>query len=96
MKAVPGPTSRIVTAYKAQPVVSPVPGVVIRIEHVLRNNPDGNGEVFESDAVAITDALFDALPGGTIHQLLIEMMKRTASELVVPYGGQRKKKMSRS
>lgn len=40
-------------------------------------------EVFGRDAKAIMDVLFNNLPGGTMHQLLIEMLQHKTSLLVV-------------
>ncbi len=54
---------------------------------------DFNGESWEQQAQArfdeqskiIADALFASLPGGTLHALLVEFLRRKTSLLVVNY-----------
>jgi hypothetical protein len=58
----------------------------------LMPRPSRNGDdtiertqrLFAADAKAIADALWDALPGGTISQLCVEMLTRQASLFRVP------------
>jgi len=38
---------------------------------------------FDRQAKIIADALFSSLPGGTVHSLLVELLKRKTSLLVV-------------
>lgn len=41
--------------------------------------------VFQKDASALADAMFAALPGGTIDALISEFLRRRASLFVVPF-----------
>lgn len=44
-----------------------------------------NAAIFKQDAVSLCDVLFDTLPGGTLDQLLVEMLTRKASQFVVRF-----------
>jgi hypothetical protein len=43
-------------------------------------------QVFQKEAFELVDALFNSLPGGTLDEVLAEMMRRKASFFVVPFG----------
>jgi len=82
--------------YKAQRTISNVaiPDVTIQIgpheipERIRGASPQAAMEIardmFAFDAKAIVEALQQSLPGGTIDQILIELLKAKASGLVVP------------
>jgi hypothetical protein len=43
----------------------------------------GGADVFQAQAMKLADALFESLPGGTIHALLIELLRRKHSLFTV-------------
>lgn len=58
-----------------------VPDLVIT---AVRSIQDGDStSTFEDDATAIVDALWDTLPGGTVDQIVIELLQRSARVLKV-------------
>lgn len=44
-----------------------------------------NMAMFQRDAKAVANALYASLPGGTLDQLLREMLERKASQFVVKF-----------
>lgn len=80
---------RQVRVRKAQPMWEGEAGsthvgdLVIIAEDTIKD--DEGREVQRQDAVAIVDALWDTLPGGTLDQILIEFMQRRASLFRVGY-----------
>lgn len=60
-----------------------VPDLTISVVEVIRD--DQGMQTYQEDAKAIVDALWDALPGGTIDQVLIQFMQRRASLFRVGY-----------
>lgn len=82
---------KIIRIYRAQGDIEPV---TIEIHEPLPELADDggidawlavSGERFDQQAKAIVDALFASLPGGTLDRVLVEMLRRTASHLVVSY-----------
>jgi hypothetical protein len=76
-------TDRILRLHKHDGLLrdDPVPSATINIDMQLL--PDSTPGVFEQDAAALVDLLWDTLPGGTIDQVLVELMRRRASVLRV-------------
>lgn len=76
---------------KAQPVLKgkPVESLQIELAHEIEDfNPSMDWqrayqEQYENDAKTLADALINTLPGGTLHQLLIELLKHKVSLLVI-------------
>lgn len=74
--------------HKAQPIghVDQPESVYVSIHETIPDmEPAAKRATFEGDAARLADALFDALPGGTIDQLLAEMLSRRASLLRVRF-----------
>ena len=67
----------------ARPIERPTGA--IQIDKILPRGKQNYGAIFERDGGAIADVLFCCLPGGTLDQLLIEMLQRKASSFVVPH-----------
>lgn len=42
-------------------------------------------EFYQAEGKALANAIFDSLPGGTIDQLILEMLTRRASMFRVPF-----------
>lgn len=80
--------SRICHVNKAQPIsqssragapLGPVEAMAIYIdEEIPASEPAALAATFEADAIRLVDALLDALPGGTVDQLLCELLRRRA------------------
>lgn len=49
------------------------------------NDLEKSWRVYANQAKCIADAIFKALPGGTVDALLVEMLTRKASLLVIPH-----------
>lgn len=66
---------------------NPIEDLLIRISEEMPNHPNTTSAYkdFEKDAKALFIALTDCLPGGTLDQLLLLLLKQKASQFVVPY-----------
>lgn len=69
------------------PEVAPV---LIRIEHEQETPQYGDpafthrtGEMFKADGKALADAIWEACPGGTISELIAELLSRRACQFRV-------------
>lgn len=76
-----------VTAHQAQPVrpTEVVESAQIHIAGTIADSHPDHVAVFASDAMAIADALWRTLPGGTIDRLVAEMLTRSATRLRIPH-----------
>jgi hypothetical protein len=63
----------------------PLNDAYICITKDIESHPGGPSQAFIQDAKLIADVLIEHLPGGTVDQLLIEMLSRKASQYRVPY-----------
>lgn len=85
-----------VYVYKAQPVGASTPeAVTIVIKNELPDRMDrfpqryaDPEDAMNIDARRITEALWEALPGGTLDRLCAELLRRQASRLHVARGGE--------
>lgn len=81
----------LVIVDKAHPVM---PGGTLPDLKIVVTENDGiepgalelNTETFERDAIALEEALYNVLPGGTYEQLLIKILQRQELQLIVPLG----------
>lgn len=81
-----------VNVYRAQPLGDRVPDMCIATNGVM---PDSTAKgtatleegmtIFKRQAKELADALYASLPGGTLDQLLREMLERKASQFVVRF-----------
>lgn len=68
-----------------------VPRLTIKAEDTPPNVADQSftveaaHQMWERDGKALSDAIFECLPGGTIDQLICELMKRRASLFAVRF-----------
>lgn len=79
---------REISVYRAQPTGPvPVESVRISIEKMIPEHPslDAARSTYAANAAVIADALVQSLPGGTVDQVLIELLKRKASLFKVPF-----------
>lgn len=84
------PLTMFVTLSKAEPVgLKVVPDLHIRIDGALERcaSLEESKVRFAAQAKELAMALRNHLPGGTLDQLLIELLQMKASHFVVPYGG---------
>lgn len=81
---------RVLNIFKAQGVGRrTVDDLTIQVVRELPQPSIGladNRPIFEKEAEAMAEALHQSLPGGTFDRLLIALLKRKASDLIVPYG----------
>lgn len=81
-----------VTVHAAQPIRDePAPAGRIVIATTLPPFDGGDWRdrtvaLYAADAKAIVDVLLDTLPGGTVDQVLAELLLRKASLFRVPFG----------
>ena len=82
-----------VIVYRAQKVWQTVPDLSIttveELPNLIATRTDALAEgmaIFRRQAKEIADALYTSLPGGTLDQLLREMLERKASHFFVPFG----------
>lgn len=79
-----------VSVFKAQDTVrdQPVPSLEIVAYHAIPNSPslEAASEIFQDDAKRVMAAMLASLPGGTLDQILVELLRAKASHFVVPHG----------
>jgi hypothetical protein len=80
-------TTREVLIHRAEGICSddPVEPIVIRIERDQESPAYGDPEyaascaaMFKADGKALADAIWEACPGGTISELIAELLERSA------------------
>jgi hypothetical protein len=84
------PLTSVLRVRKAEPVGAKiVPDLHILVQGALERplTLEELKEQFQSQAKEIALALRTHLPGGTLDQLIIELLQMKASYFVVPYGG---------
>lgn len=84
---------RTITAHRAQPISGDQtePCTIVITEVFPESLSPGDGRaIFAIDAAALFDALFNALPGGTLDQLLALMMESKLSQFRVAFGDLKK------
>ena len=54
--------------------------------HITQSLVHGGASVKKHDAEQLADALYASLPGGTLDLLVVELLRRKASQLRVAYG----------
>jgi hypothetical protein len=79
-----------VSLFKAQDTVrdQPVPSLEIVAYHAIPDSPtlEAAAEAFQADAKQVVTAMLASLPGGTVDQILVELLRAKASHFVVPHG----------
>jgi hypothetical protein len=84
-----GDMSRVIRVSKAQGIRRNEEIVSARIEISETVESDGRSleemrALYQAEARGLADVLSDSLPGGTMHELLIELLQRKACYLVIP------------
>lgn len=65
------------------------PITIINIDTQIKFKPDDMESIrnfYNSEAIKISRALFESLPGGTLDALLCELMKKRSSMFSIPFG----------
>jgi hypothetical protein len=79
---------KTIVIHKAQPLMGDdVPSLNILIDQEVpefQNLSDADF-LYQQDAEQLCAALYDTLPGGMFDRLVVEMLKRTISQLKVSY-----------
>ena len=81
-------TATPINVYKAQATIKdrPVPPVTIEVHQEIPESPslEKAREIYQNDANTIADGLCRTLPGGTLHHLVAELLRRAASAWRIP------------
>lgn len=79
--------TKIASVYKARPTTEPVENVTIEIWEDIPDTKDLNvaARLYSTDGNLLAHALLNSLPGGTVDQLLIALLKNRASLLRIPF-----------
>lgn len=80
----------VLSLHKQEPLCEddePLPDMELHVSRPLPRDlpPEAMAELYKTDAQSLARRLWDILPGGTIDQLLIELMQRRASLLRVGF-----------